>query len=149
LRPFVAHRTRKIADVRDEALDHRIERSILQRHDDDRASAIRQIDGQHFDRPPSRVEARDRGWKGGDETAGSEQADPQMNRKGHHADLRHPQSTRPEGLLHNAVVPTVRPFRQGPRFVDELVEVDPATATPRPWTGYSGHHDLAVVEKDF
>jgi hypothetical protein len=69
--------------VRDEALDHRIERPILQRHDHDRARPIRQIDGQHFDRPPSRVEARDRAWKGGDETAGSEQADPQVNRKGH------------------------------------------------------------------
>ncbi len=71
--PFVAQWTRKIADVRNEALDHRIECSILQRRDDDRAGSIREIDGQHLDRPPIRVEARDRAWKGGDETAGSEQ----------------------------------------------------------------------------
>jgi len=44
-----AHRTRKIAQVRDKALDYRIERSILQRYDYDRPRPIRQIDGQHLD----------------------------------------------------------------------------------------------------
>src|SRR5260370_39944985 len=136
-----------MADLWDEAFDDGIERSILQRRDYDRPTPIGQIGGNHVDRPPVRVEAQNRVWKRGDEMAGSEHAHPQVNRKGHHADLRHPQSTRSEGLCHNTVVPTVRRFRQDPRFVDKFGEIDLATA-PRPWAGHSGRHDQAVVEKN-
>jgi hypothetical protein len=121
-RPFVAHRACKIAYMRDEALDHRIERSILERHDDDRTRPSGQIDGQHFDRPPVRAEAQDRRPKGDDEMAGNKHGDPQLRLKGHHADVRHPQSTHSKRLFHAALVLTVRPFRQDPRFVHERGE---------------------------
>jgi hypothetical protein len=114
--------------VRNEALDHRFERSIPQRRDYDRPGPIRQIDRQHFDRLPVSVKARDRVWKRGDEMAGSEHADPQVNRKRHHTDLRRPQPMCSEGLCHNAVVPAVRRFCRDPWFLDKLGEIDLATA---------------------
>jgi hypothetical protein len=50
--PLVAHWTRKVAQVCDKSLDHRIELSILERHDDGGARPIRQIDA--VARPPAR-----------------------------------------------------------------------------------------------
>src|SRR5262249_39337381 len=138
--PLVTHWTREIADVRDETLDHRVERSILQCHDDDRARPIRQIDRQHFDRLPVRVEAQERRWKHRDETTGSEHAEPHLSRRGHDAYLRHPQSLRSEGLCHDVVRPTVRRVREDPRLVGKLGEIDLATAS-RPWTGRSNRYD--------
>ena len=55
----LTHRSREIANMRDEAFDSRAQCSIFQRHDCDRPRPRRQIDRQHFQREPIGVEARD------------------------------------------------------------------------------------------
>src|SRR5262245_6827336 len=141
-----ARRSRAMAQVLDEALDYRAQGPILQRQDGDEPRPSWQIDWQHLKGEPLRIGARDRIRKRGDEMAGPEPVGPQVHGKGPQADPRHAQSPRAERLRDDRVAPAVRP-RQDPWLVDELGEIDLATA--RPPALQSGGNDELITEQNF
>jgi len=130
----------------DETLDHRAQRSVLERYDRDWPRSHRQGDGQFRQFVAESVEAQHRTRECRDERAGGGQIGAKGNGNSPHSDLWHVEAACPKSLRHNSVIPAGG-SGQNPWLVDEVRKVDLATA--RPSALHTGGNDQFVIEKNF
>ena len=117
------------AGARDESLDDRAQRSILQHQYRNQPWPRRQVDPQLLQRVRLVRISEHRLRDDCDEPATSGQSRPKVDRISHQRRSRHPEAPRFESLCHDLVARRVG-RRHQPRLVQQLGKIDLATARP-------------------